>query len=101
MSQCLTVIIDSNINTLLNRMKSTVSIVLNSMHEENMTSELLSTNSSSFYMKELCNHLKVYFINYKFEFKTKIIFILFITNNEAKKFCFLRYFALMFLLLNH
>lgn len=40
-------------------MKLTVSIVLDSMYKEDMTAALSLNALSSFYMKELCNHLKV------------------------------------------
>ncbi|KAI1711120.1 conserved oligomeric Golgi complex subunit 5 [Ditylenchus destructor] len=53
-------IIEPSINALLDTMKSTVSLVLASMHDEKMQTRLGSSASSSFYMKELCDHLKVF-----------------------------------------
>uniref|UniRef100_A0A914BUW8 Conserved oligomeric Golgi complex subunit 5 n=1 Tax=Acrobeloides nanus TaxID=290746 RepID=A0A914BUW8_9BILA len=52
-------VIDPNVQTIVQTMKATVSLVLASMHDENLHSSMGGT-SASLYMKELCDHLKVF-----------------------------------------
>src|SRR5687768_6365324 len=52
-------VIDPNLQTIVQTMKATVSLVLASMHDENLHGSLGGA-SASLYMKELCDHLKVF-----------------------------------------
>jgi len=60
LAQPLTQIIEPSMCLLLDTIKSTVSLVLASMHSENMLTKLNEGTSASHYIKELCDHLKVF-----------------------------------------
>uniref|UniRef100_A0A914GS03 Conserved oligomeric Golgi complex subunit 5 n=1 Tax=Globodera rostochiensis TaxID=31243 RepID=A0A914GS03_GLORO len=53
-------LIQTAVQTILERMRSTVSLVLASMHDENLLVALAPGATSSEYVKELCGHLKVF-----------------------------------------
>ncbi|KAL3115817.1 hypothetical protein niasHT_007117 [Heterodera trifolii] len=53
-------LIQTAVNTILERMRTTVSLVLDSMHDENLAVALAPGATSSEYVKELCGHLKVF-----------------------------------------
>uniref|UniRef100_A0A183CTJ7 Conserved oligomeric Golgi complex subunit 8 n=1 Tax=Globodera pallida TaxID=36090 RepID=A0A183CTJ7_GLOPA len=51
-------LIQTAVQTILERMRGTVSLVLASMHDENLLAALAPGATSSEYVKELCGHLK-------------------------------------------
>lgn len=51
-------VIDPHLKIIVDTMKSTVSLVLDSMHQE--FSGNLAPNQASMFMRELCDHLKVF-----------------------------------------
>ncbi|KAH7695617.1 COG5 protein, partial [Aphelenchoides avenae] len=59
LSEPLRAVIEPNVSTIVETMKNTLSLVFASMHDEDLYSAL-GSSSSSLYMKELCDHLKVF-----------------------------------------
>jgi hypothetical protein len=57
-SDCLKPVIEPHLKVIVDTMKATVSLVLESMHAE-FTGELIS-NQGSMFTRELCDHLKVF-----------------------------------------